>query len=193
MEVNLNVNMNMYNMATYEIVLALILGIFVCLFGYRLKKLVIFLAFFLIGYSIMTRLMPILNQNLPAIAESSFWQMLLPVCGGLLLSLLGFTIEKLCVGLLVCFATIALGVNQFGMTWEVVTIAAIIGVILGAIAVNMIKPATIIVTAIAGALVVADAIFALTSSISHDYYMLILIGIAAVGAVFQFTNTKHID
>ena len=190
---NLEVNLNMYNMATYEVVLALILGIFVCLFGYRLKKLVVFLAFFLIGYSIMTRLMPILNQNLPAIAESSFWQMLLPVCGGLLLSLLGFTIEKLCVGLLVCFATIALGVNQFGMTWEVVTIAAIIGVILGAIAVNMIKPATIIVTAITGALVVADAIFALNASISHDYYTLILVGIAAVGAIFQFTNTKHID
>ena len=185
--------MEMHNMETYEIVLALILGAFVCLFGYRLKKLVVFLAFFLIGYSLMGRLMPILNQYLPAIAESSFWQMLLPVCGGLLLSLLGFTIEKLCVGLLVCFATIALGVNQFGMTWEVVAIAAIIGVILGAIAVNMIKPATIIVTAIAGALVVADAIFALTNSIPHNYYILILVGIAAVGAIFQFTNTKHID
>jgi membrane-anchored glycerophosphoryl diester phosphodiesterase (GDPDase) len=109
------------------------------------------------------------------------------------LSLLGFTIEKLCVGLLVCFATIAIGVNQFGMTWEVVAIAAIIGVILGAIAVNMIKPATIIVTAAAGALVIADAIFALTNSISHDYYTLILIGVAAIGAIFQFSNTKHID
>ena len=109
------------------------------------------------------------------------------------MSLLGFSIEKLCVGLLVCFTTIAIGINQFGLSWETVAIAAIIGVILGAIAVNMIKPATIIVTAAVGALVVTGAIFALTTSISHNYYTLILIGIAAVGAVFQFTNTKHID
>ena len=185
--------MEMHNMEVYEIILALILGAFVCLFGYRLKKMVIFLAFFLIGYTIMGRIMPVLNANLPAIAESSFWQTLLPICGGLVLSLLGFSIEKLCVGLLVCFATIAIGINQFGLSWEVVCIAAIIGVILGAIAVNMIKPATIIVTAAAGALVVADAIFALNIGMSHDFYTLILIGIAAIGAVFQFTNTKHID
>ena len=189
----MEIDLQMYNMATYEVVLALILGAFVCLFGYRLKKLVVFLAFFLIGYSIMQRLMPVLNSNLPAIAESSFWQVLLPICGGLLLSLLGFSIEKLCVGLLVCFTTIAIGINQFGLSWETVAIAAIIGVILGAIAVNMIKPATIIVTAAVGALVVTGAIFALTTSVSHDYYTLILIGIAAVGAIFQFTNTKHID
>lgn len=189
----MEIDLQMYNMETYEIVLALILGTFVCLFGYRLKKLVVFLAFFLIGYSIMQRLMPVLNSNLPAIAESSFWQVLLPICGGLLLSLLGFSIEKLCVGLLVCFTTIAIGINQFGLSWETVAIAAIIGVILGAIAVNMIKPATIIVTAAVGALVVTGAIFALTTSVSHDYYTLILIGIAAVGAIFQFANTKHID
>ena len=102
MDINLEVSTNIYNMATYEVVLALILGIFVCLFGYRLKKLVIFLAFFLIGYSIMQRIMPVLNANLPAIAESSLWQTILPICGGLLLSLLGFSIEKLCVALLVC-------------------------------------------------------------------------------------------
>ena len=193
MDINLEVSTNIYNMATYEVILALILGIFVCLFGYRLKKLVIFLAFFLIGYSIMQRIMPVLNANLPAIAESSLWQTILPICGGLLLSLLGFSIEKLCVALLVCFATIAIGINQFGLTWEVVIISAVIGTILGAIAVRMIKPATIIATAIAGALVVVDAIFALSSNLSHDYYTLILIGVAAVGAIFQFTNTKHIE
>ena len=74
MDINLEVSTNIYNMATYEVVLALILGIFVCLFGYRLKKLVIFLAFFLIGYSIMQRIMPVLNaSNLWRLTAISPW------------------------------------------------------------------------------------------------------------------------
>ncbi|MBO7664885.1 hypothetical protein J6S46_03465 [Candidatus Saccharibacteria bacterium] len=181
-------------MENYEVILALILGAFVCLFGYKLKKIVFFIAWFLIGYTLMSRFMPFINQSVPAIAESSLWQFILPIAGGLLLSLLGFSIEKLCVGLLAFFTTLAVAVNQFGVSGEVIGIACILGVILGAVAVNMIKPATIIITAIAGSYVMTDAIIALfPGSLARGSVLalLVLAGIALVGAIFQFSNTKH--
>ena len=183
-------------MENYEIILALILGAFVCLFGYKLKKIVFFIAWFLIGYTLMSRFMPFINESVPAIAESSLWQFILPIAGGLLLSLLGFSIEKLCVGLLAFFTTLAIAINQFGVSGEVIGIACILGVILGAVAVNMMKPATIVITAIAGSFVVTDAILSLFPSIGGRgsmYALLMIVGIAIVGAVFQFTNTKHSD
>ncbi len=181
-------------MDTYEIILALILGLFVCLFGYKLKKIVFFIAWFLIGYTLMTHLMPIINDSAPVIAENELWQFVLPIAGGLLLSLLGFSIEKLCVGLLTFFTVLAVAVTQFGLSGEVVGIASILGVILGAIAVNMIKPASIVITAVAGSYVITDALIALfptTLAKGSLYSLLILAGIAIVGIIFQFSNTKH--
>ena len=171
----------------------LLLGAFVCLFGYKLKKIVFFIAWFLIGYTLMKYAMPYINSSAPAIAENALWQFILPIAGGLLLSLLGFSIEKLCVGLLCFFATVAVAISQFGVSGEVIGIACILGAILGAVAVNMMKPATIVVTAIAGALVVTRAIYTLATGIPMGYHTFIIIGIAAVGALFQFSNTKHSD
>ncbi len=185
----------LYNMLmeNYQIIISFILGLFVCLFGYKLKKVVFFIAWFLIGYTLMLKLLPIINSNAPVIAESTIYQTLLPIGGGVILSLLGFSIEKFCVSLLVCFSTIAIGISQFGMSWEVAGISAVIGVILGAFAVRLMKPATIIVTAAAGSMVVTNALLALVTSIPHEpYYIFILIGVAIIGALFQFKNTKHI-
>ena len=181
-------------MENYEVILALILGAFVCLFGYKLKKIVFFIAWFIIGYTLMTHLMPFINDSMPAIRESDLWQFLLPIAGGLLLSLLGFSIEKLCVGLLAFFTTLAVAINQFGISGEVIGIACILGVILGALAVNMMKPATIAITPIAGSFVITDAVLTIFPSIGGRgslYALLMIVGIAVVGAVFQFTNTKH--
>ncbi len=182
-----------YNMLmeSYEVILALLLGAFVCLFGYKLKKIVFFVAWFLIGYTLTKYAMPYINNSTPFIAESTLWQIILPLAGGLLMSLLGFSIEKLCVGLLCFFATVAVAISQFGISGEVIGIACILGVILGAVAVNMMKPATIVVTAVAGALVVTRAIYTLSAGIPMEYHTFIVIGIAAIGALFQFNNAKH--
>ncbi len=180
-------------MENYEIILALILGAFVCLFGYKLKKLVFFIAWFLIGYTLMAKLMPLMISNLPFVAESELWQNLLPIAGGLLLSLLGFSIEKLCVALLCFFTVITIGVTQFGTGIETILISALIGVFAGALAVRMMKPAIILVTSFSGATVVADALLSLLTSLSYGtYYLPFLIGITVIGAIFQFCNTKHI-
>ena len=178
-------------MEKYEIILGLILGLFICLFGYRLKKIVFFVAWFLIGYMITQSLMPTIITGIPIIADSGLWQTLLPVACGLLLSLIGFMIEKMCVALLCLAATVMFAINQFGWDGQVIIIASIIGVVLAGFAVMLIKPATIIVTSAAGALAVTNSILAIATSLSSDtYHLPILLGVTAVSAIFQFVNTK---
>lgn len=179
-------------MENYEAIIALILGLFVCLFGYKLKKIVFFIAWFIIGYTLTLKLLPLINTYIPQVADEAFWQGMIPVFGGLLLSILGFSIEKLCVSLLCFFSVIAIAFTQFGVSWEVFGIASVVGVFVGAAAVFMMKPATILVTAIAGASVATDAFLALAPAVSAStYYLPILIGAAALGSIFQFVNNKR--
>lgn len=182
----------MENVQNIEFIIALVLGLFACFFGYKLKKVIFFIAWFLIGYTIMTKIMPYINDNAPMIAESELYQFLLPIAGGVLLSMFGFSIEKLCVALLAFFAVVAFAINQFGISGEVLAVAAIIGVFAGALATTMMKPATILVTAIAGGIVAADSIMKIFPGIPYaQYYYLIFLGITAVGAIFQFVNAKN--
>lgn len=179
-------------MENYEAIIALVLGLFVCLFGCKLKKIVFFVAWFIIGYTLTLKLLPLINSYIPQVPQDTFWQGMIPVFGGLLLSILGFSIEKLCISLLCFGATIAIAFNQFGVSWEVFGIAAIVGVIIGAFSVIMIKPATILVTAIIGASVATDAFLTLAPAVSATtYYLPILIGAAVLGSIFQFVNTKR--
>ena len=181
-------------MDNYEIVLALLLGIFICFFGYRLKKIAFFVAWFLVGYTLLRQFMPWIIDNVPFVANSNLWQGLFPVLGGLLLSLVGFSIEKLCLALLCVAVAIWFGIHQFGNGIPVVAISAIVGVIVGAISVRVIKPATILITAIAGAAVVADAITKLVTEIPREpYELIILAGVALLSTIFQFINTKNLE
>lgn len=184
----------MENTENIETILILILGIFVSLFGYRLKKSIFFIAWFLIGYSLMTKIMPFINDSVPSIATSELWQWLLPIAGGLLLSLVGFSIEKICVALLCFSATIIFAINHFGTGAETLIIAAIIGVVLSGIAVTLMKSATIVITSIIGTLAATPALFELITELDKNtYYTPVLIGIGVIGIIFQFVNTKRLE
>lgn len=169
-------------------------GVAVLLFGYRIKKAAFFIIWFLIGLNLMNNFMPEINKWVPQIAASEFWQNLLPIAGGLILALLGFSIEKLCVSLL-CFALVMLiTVQYFGTDIPTLAIGAIIGVMVGAFAVTMMKPAFVIASAAAGAYALTLCILVWFPDISREiFYFPMLIGLAAMGAIFQFATTKHVD
>ncbi len=175
-----------------ELIITLGIGLAVVLFGYRLKKIAFFVIWFLLGYHGMQYLMPTLNQMWPEIMATELYQFLIPVAGGLLLALLGFSIEKLCVGG-ICFAlTILVAVQAFGTEMSTIAIAAIVGVVIAGAAVMLMKPATILVTAGAGGYAMTVAILGLATELAFQtYYWPLLIGITAVGAIFQFLTTKH--
>ena len=180
---------------TPELLIMLGLGLAVMLFGYRIKKVAFFIAWFLLGYIGTTNLLqiPEVRQMLPEVLMTELYQILLPIGGGLLLALLGFSIEKLCVGG-ICFVLVLLtGIQYFGNDMQTIAISAVIGVIVAGAAVMLMKPATIIATSGVGAYATTLALLMLTHIDQGTYYWPMLIGFTAVGAIFQFISTKHVN
>lgn len=179
---------------TPEMLIMTAAGLALMFFGYRIKKVAFFIIWFILGYNLMMFLMPHLNNMVPEIAKNNLYQALLPIAGGLLLALLGFSIEKLCVGG-ICFAlTMVITVQYFGAEMQTLAIGGIVGVIAAGVAVMLMKPATIVATSLAGAYALTIAILALVPDISREtYYFVILGGATAIGAVFQFLTTKRIS
>jgi len=182
------------NLETSELLIMAGLGLAVLLFGYRIKKVAFFIVWFLVGYYLSGYLMPFILNSVPQIAENGLYQMLIPIAGGLLLALLGFSIEKLCVGG-ICFALVLVTtVRYFGTEMQVLAIGGIIGVIVAGFAVTMMKPATIIATAVAGAYAITVAILNLVPDLNPEvYYWPIIVGVSAVGSIFQFSTTKRVE
>lgn len=170
------------------------LGVAVLLFGYRIKKIAFFIAWFLLGFNLMQLLMPTINGMVPMVAESSLYQMLLPIAGGLLLALLGFSIEKFCVGALSFVLVMIITVQYFGTDWTTLAVGGVIGAIAAAAAVMLIKPAIIIATSIIGAYAITMSLAYIIPDIDFSvYYWLMMVIVSTIGAIFQFITTKHVD
>ena len=186
--------MEEYILANYELVFTIIIGLLACFFGYRIKKITFFILWFLLGFNLMRFFMPTINGWFPEIAGVELWQNLLPICGGLLLSLIGFTIEKICVsGLCFCLVMV-IGIRYFGTDIPVLLISALVGLIAGALAVRLMKPSIIAVSAIAGAYALTNVLFSFLPQLDRVLlYLPILAGIAVIGAIFQVTTTKHVN
>lgn len=184
---------NLDKLGIPEAVIMLVLGAAVLLFGYRIKKIAFFIIWFLLGFNLMVWLMPTINNLVPEIASSELYQTLLPIGGGLILALLGFTIEKLCVSGICFVLTMLITIQYFGTDMQVLAIGGIVGVVVAGVAVMVMKPAVIIATAVAGAYALTLAIMKLNTDINFEaMYWPMLLGIAAVGSIFQFLTTKRI-
>lgn len=167
-------------------------GLLLLFLGYRIKKIAFFIVWFLLGYIATGYLLPIINGAVPEIASSELWQSLLPIGGGLLLGLMGFMIEKICLGG-ICFGLVVMMTAQyFGTEIQTMAIGGIIGVIAGGLAVMMMKPATIVATAVAGGYALTLAILALFPELDTEtLFWPMILGFAAVGAGVQFFTTRH--
>ena len=169
-------------------------GLALMLMGYKIKKIAFFIAWFLLGYILTGYLVPTINSVLPDIANNAFWQNLIPILGGLLLALMGFTIEKICLAG-ICFGlSMMIAVQYFGTEVQVLAIGGIVGVILGGLAVTMMKPATIIATAAVGAYALTLAILALLPEMNRGiWFWPMILGFALLGTIIQFVSFKHHD
>ena len=164
------------------------------LFGYRIKKIAFFVIWFLLGYVGVNNLMPMITNLAPEIGDNTLFEFLIPIAGGLLLALLGFTIEKLCVGGIIFMLTILVATQYFGTEIQTIAISAVVGILLGALAVTLMKPATIIATSGVGAYAITLALIGLITSISFsEFYWPMIIGITVLGSLFQFSTTKHVS
>ena len=126
-------------------IVAIIIGLFLLFFGYRVKKIAITVIWFVVGYWLV-------SQFASQIVQDQFWQFLLCCVGGLVLGIFGMTIEKFAVFLTVG-VTFGMSVMQnFGPAtdWTLPAIAVAVGVVAGVIAVWLIKPMIIIATSVEG-------------------------------------------
>ena len=186
-------DLNFSNLGTPEMIIMAVVGLALMLFGYRIKKIAFFLIWFILGYNLMGFLMPTINNLVPQIAENSLYQTLLPIGGGLLLALMGFTIEKVCISML-CFALVmVITVRYFGTDMQTLAIGGVVGVIIAGAATALIKPAIILASSVAGAYAITLAILVLFPDINKEvFYFPILGGLSLIGALFQFSNTKKV-
>lgn len=172
-------------------IISIILGLLVCFFGYKIKKLAFFIVGFIIGYN--------LGLKVPAewYAGNDIITMILPFLTGLFLSLVALTAEKICisliVGIFVFFATINFQGGIFSM--QTIIIAAIAAAIAGCIAGFLVKPASIIATAIIGAYYVGINTVGL--DILHlsyvPFFYIITCVLAVLGMVYQFKKNKGLE
>ncbi len=184
--------MNLESLATWQLWLMAAIGLGLALVGYKVKKIAFFVIWFIVGYVLMGYLMPTINASSPMISENQLLQWVLPLGGGLLVALLGFTVEKMCLGG-ACFALVLMTTAQyFGTEPTTLVVGAVIGVVASGAAVMLMKPATILATAVAGGYAMAVAILMLFPQINAEtYYWPILAGVAALGSAVQFVTTRH--
>ena len=174
-------------------VLYLALGVVLMLFGYKIKKVAFFLIWFVLGFNLMTWLMPMINDAVPQIANDQLYQILLPIGGGVVLAMMGFTIEKLCVAGIAFALVMMVTVQYFGADWLTLVIGGIIGIFLAAFAVRMMKPAVVVLTSAVGAYAVTLAILMFFPQIDFQiFYWPILIVLGVLGALFQFKTNKGV-
>ena len=186
----MNVDFSLLNET--EMIFMAIVGALLLFAGYRIKKIAFFLIWFFIGYTLMGYLMPELVKLVPDIANDELWKNLLPLAGGLLVALMGFTIEKICVGGITFGVVMMIVAQYFGTEMQTLLIGGVVGVIAAGASVMLMKPAIIIATATAGSYLILPGIFMLAKDLSAEALSFpLLIGIAAVGAIIQFMTTRR--
>lgn len=186
-----NVDINVAQFTEAELVIMMAIGAAALLAGYRIKKIAFFIVWFIIGLNLTHFLLPWLNTTVPQIAENDLWQNLIPIAGGLLLALMGFSIEKVCVGGIVFSLVLIITAQYFGTEMQTLAIGAVVGVVAAGAAVMMIKPAIIIATSLAGAYVITVGAIQLANLDQNTLFFPMLIGIAAFGSITQFLTTKR--
>lgn len=167
-------------------------GLALMLIGYKIKKAAFFVIWFLLGYIATGYLMPIINSSWADVANSSFWQGLIPLLGGLLLGLMGFMIEKIALGG-ICFGlTLMMTAQYFGTEIQTMVIGGVVGAVLAGVSVMMIKPATIVATSVGGAYALTLAVLKIGTGIDGEMaFWPMIIGFSALGTIVQFISCKH--
>ena len=168
-------------------IITIILGLLVCFFGYKIKKLAFFILGFIVGYG--------LGQQVPEAwyASNAIIHTVLPFLTGILISLVAITAERICISLFVFL--LAIQIQSSGYTTQSIIIAAIAAAVAGAIAGALIKPASIIATAIIGAYYVGSNIISIgipfiTAANATSIFYIVTCALAVLGMLYQFKKNK---
>lgn len=171
-------------------IISIAIGIFLLLFGYRLKRIAITVLWFIIGYWLA-------KQFVGYIVSEQIWQIILCCISGLLLGMVGIAIERFAVFVTVGITFGMAFLQNFGGStpdWATIAIAVAIGVVAGVIAVWLMKPMIIFATSFEGSsLVVQQGIILLNVAPTAELKLILLFAIAAFGIVFQWNSCRNLE
>lgn len=167
--------------------LAILIGILLCLSGYKIQKFLTTIIWFIIGFE----LAKLIGVHFISDANTL---LIIEVVAGIILASVGFKLEKLALFITVSylvFQTIAPYMHLIGYTEEIRLIAqGVISLLVGALSVLCIKPILIIITSLAGASLIKEAI---PTFIALDANILLIAFavIALVGIMIQFKTNER--
>ncbi|NCC08286.1 MAG: TMEM198/TM7SF3 family protein [Clostridia bacterium] len=176
--------------ATIASIIAIVISLLACFFGYKLEKLFIGIASAIAGGTIGYILAS-------AIPNAPQWAYIALVAVGAII-FLGLSFKLYLAGIFVlCFVFVALAANAYikdaTLMWIVLIVGGLIAGILG---VKLTRPVLIVTSALSGGATVFSEAFKLIgsqelSAVLGGYLPLLLaVVLAALGAWFQFKTTK---
>lgn len=169
--------------ANVSALISIIIGLIFCLFGFKVQKFVITLAWFAIGFTIAGKI----GSNF---IEATNTLLIVKIASGIILASLGYKLEKIAL----CIAVAYLTYNSIGSYItgfdKTMTFVIHIGVSLlaGIISTFFIKPILICVTSIAGATIIKQNIPAFIT-LQPNILFIVFVVIAVFGIIIQLKNT----
>ena len=185
-------NIDLSFLSGYEAIIAIALGVFLALYGYKLKRVAFVIIWFAIGYYLASLLAP-------NITSDPTWQKLIPICAGVVLGIFGFSLEKLCIFAVATYAVSTTLIDTFVLSEPLyIGLAIAAGVIAGIFAIKLIKPFGIITTAFSGAKLIAKYSIIELAAVNHPIphypsFIIILLAVAVIGMSYQFKSCKHLN
>lgn len=169
-----------------EAIITLCIGLAICFYGLKLKKIAVILIWFAFGYYISSYIIDTFD-----IVISSEYAPYIPLLAGSILGLIGLSLVK--KGLYIAAAFLGYMVisnlNMFDKNMNII-LGIILGVILIFLASKFLKPVIIFCTAIGGASLAINASKILVIGLQEKIFTIAFIILAVIGIVTQFDNNK---
>jgi len=160
-------------------------NLFLCFFGYRYHRFLIAVAGFIVGAEASYRM-------LVSVTMDSAAKMLIYIIAGLVCSLLAYSFYRLGVVVLVFVATykivLPLITNYVASPYSMY-IAIVAGLLIGFIALRLMRPVIIIATGLSGGITAVSAFGTMFGFTNSTVLLIVGIIIAIFGILFQFKNT----
>lgn len=167
-----------------NLILGLVSGSLGCFFGLKLKKIVLFLAWFIVGIALVSGITDAFHINHTI-------TLLLELLVGVVLGVLSMKLQKLSFFIILFILVFSIVYFLTPHIWYNYLIGFVVGLILGVIATKIYEPMIILSSSFAGAWSISHTITEYFSLTNGLYYVLILLCVFVLGCSFQFKNYKY--
>lgn len=168
----------------YTPLILCIIGLILCLCGYKIQMVVITLTWFLLGFNISATLLPNIISDETTVLITS-------LVIGIVAGIFGFKLEKLALFITVSYLSYLILENLLQFDTEYINILVRCGgaLLIGALSIILLKPIMIIVSILGGVSIIYSNL-PLLINMSQKTSIIICIAIIVICFVYQIKTTK---